>query len=486
MPAWRSRHAVFLSERPAADRRGAGHPGEPPQDPAGRLQSKQAKITSVGNLEDAAAQRRCQGSPWRLMPTRQDGMIRNGSRLQLTVTPVQNEVKPAISPGLSDAQLVMRAQQGDEDAFSLLAERHRPRVRAKVVTILKDDDAAEDACQETLLRAYGNLADLRQPHAFASWLLTIAANVAKQQLKSQVPAAQLLPDGYPDPRDAFSATELRSDLSSLIHELSPRMSALAELHYLKDLDQEDIAERLELPLGTVSSGLARARQQLKSKIERRQQRDAERLRQRMRFTTQGVLNLYCPMCGRHRLEWRSSVLPFGSERMETFCPGCSGDRSLPVNQWTLPRLASRTWDEEAHLAEHRSALLAARTVVKGRGLCPVCSGRLVHLPSFVSRFEHRAAEARVAWRCADCSYTGEARLSGLFLGDPIVQQFWREHGAFLPEGGDESGRVGRSHCCRLTYLGLSSPARLTVVADRSSLRLVTADLDCGRRSLVSS
>jgi RNA polymerase sigma-70 factor (ECF subfamily) len=399
---------------------------------------------------------------------------------------LQDEVRIAASPALSERELVLRAQRRDEEAFAILAERYRSRVRAKIVAILRDDDAAEDACQETWVQVLRDLPDLRDPGAFASWLLTTAANVAKQQLRSRpTRMAELLPEGQPDPRDGFNAAELRTDLSSLIRELSPRTSALAELHYLKDLDQEAIADKLELPLGTVSGTLARARRELKFKVERRQQRDAERLRQRMRFSTRGALNLYCPMCGRHRMEWRSAVLPFGSERIETFCPDCCRDGSLPVTQWMVPRQLGRTWDEEAHLAQHRVLLSRAREVVKGHGLCPACSGRLIYLPSFVSRFERRATEARIAWRCAECEYRAEGRLGALIVGDAAVQRFWREYALFLPADGEQvSSRTSREY--RVSYVDLRSRIRLIVTVDVSSLRLTSIDLECGGRGIASS
>jgi RNA polymerase sigma-70 factor (ECF subfamily) len=402
------------------------------------------------------------------------------------VTSVQSEIKPAVSRDLGDAELVVRAQRQDEDAFSMLVDRYRSRVRAKVVTILSDDDGAEDACQETFYRAYRDLPTLRRPHAFGSWLLTIATNVSKQQRQDrQGDILELLPDGYPDPRDDFSATELRTDLSSVIRELSPQMSALAQLHYLKNLDQEDIAKKLNLPLGTVSGTLARARRQLKSRIEHRQQRDAQRLRERVRFKTQGMLALYCPTCGRHRLQWRSSVLPCGSERMETFCPDCSAARSSPVTEWILPRRDGRVWDEETHLAAHRAVLLTARAVVRGCGVCPECAGRLLYLPSFVSGFAHHAAEQRIAWRCSECEYSAEGRLGGLVIGDPRVQRFWRENGLFLPPDGEDTA-YGRSTRSRVLYLGITSRARLTVTVHRFSLELTAVDIEYGQASAMSS
>lgn len=397
---------------------------------------------------------------------------------------VRDRTRPSELCDLDEVQLVARARGGDQAAFSVLADRHRPRVYAKAKNILASETAAEDACQETFLQAYRDIHMIREPKAFGSWLLAIAANVCKQQLRSQRAASvELVPDLCPDPRNDFDSSELRADLCSLMQELSPQMSRLAELHYIRGLDQEDIAAQLKVPLGTVSGTLTRARQELKSRFERRQRRDAARIREGLRLRTQGALTISCPLCGRHRLEWRASVLPGETQRLETFCPACSGERLTPITQSNFWQGPVDTLGDGFVFASSDAVFQMARRVLSGQAKCPACSGRLISLPSAASRLARHPQEARMVWECLECRYAADNRVAGILLGSSCVRQFWQEHGAVISENRDERLGVAGVSCWRLCYRSLRRQARLTVVAETSSLDLVAADVDYGRRSV---
>jgi len=381
--------------------------------------------------------------------------------------------------------LVVRARAGDDAAFSVLVDRYRRRIYAKVKAILRSDEAAEDACQETFLRAYRNLCAVREPGAFLGWLLTIATNVCKDELQaSHRIVAEVMPEGLEelaDRADDFERSDLRADLTSLIAELSPRMSVLARLHYLQGLGQDDIASNLGIPLGTVSGTLSRARNEIRARFERNRQREAGLTPGGLRVRTQGVLATLCPFCGRHRLEWRRSILPGDSDRVETYCPGCSSALPGAMTCWLLSKGVD-VHAEEFFLSGHRAALQIARGALSHSRYCPTCGARLMRLPPFVSH-AWRPGEARVAWRCTKCAYEADSAVVGLLLGSAPVQRFWRENEAVVIEDRDKWVRVGGSGCWRLHYRSLRNQAHLAVVADTSSLRVLAADVDYGRRSI---
>jgi len=378
--------------------------------------------------------------------------------------------------------LVARARAGDRAAFSALVDRHRPRVYAKAKALLGNDDAADDACQETFLRAYVNLAVLREPGAFVRWLLTIATNVCKHELRApRTATSDLMLESLADATNDFERSELRADLTSLIDDLSPRMAVLARLHYLKGLDQDDVASRLGIPLGTVSSAVTRARNEIRAHVERRRRREAGLRAEDLRVGTQGVLATLCPFCGRYRLEWRRLRLA-GSDRVDTFCPQCSSNVHEPVTSGLLSR--NENVPEGYLLTWHRRLFRFAGQVLTRSGQCPTCAARLIRVPSFAH--SRRPGEARVAWRCAKCGYEADSSAAALLLGSAPVERFRRENEAILSEDRDGWVRVHGAPCWRLRYRAVRSQARLTVLADVSSLRLLSAQVDYGTRSIASS
>jgi len=396
---------------------------------------------------------------------------------------------PLLPPAPTDAAsrradeepLVARARARDDAAFSLLVDRYRPHVYAKAKAILGSDEAAEDACQETFLRAYRSLAGLRDSHAFFGWLLTIATNVCNNELEaSQRMTTGLVSDGLPDASNRFEQSQLRAELTSLIAELSPRMSVLARLHYLQGFDQDDIASKMGMPLGTVSGTLTRARNEIRARLERNRRQEADLAPQSLHVRTQGVLATLCPFCGKHQLEWRRPILPGTTDRIETYCPQCSGLHGF-ITCWPLGK--SKAVDaEKFFLAGLRGVLQTARAASRGTGHCPSCGARLRRVPPFASR-THRSGEARVAWRCSKCDQEADSRAAGLLLGSEPVQRFLRQNEPVINEDLDEWIRADGLACWRFHYTSLRKRARLAIVTETSSLHVLSATVDYGCRTI---
>jgi len=90
-----------------------------------------------------------------------------------------------INPEPSDAELVHRAKAGDLDAFEALANRYEQRVYSLVLRMLRQEEDAEDATQQTFLSALENLAGFRGEASFPTWLLRIATHAALKIIRKR-------------------------------------------------------------------------------------------------------------------------------------------------------------------------------------------------------------------------------------------------------------------------------------------------------------
>ncbi len=169
-----------------------------------------------------------------------------------------------------DETLIERALQGDVSAFEELVERHRVivfRVAARIVGV----DEAEDVSQDSFLRAFHRLDQYRGTATFRTWLLQITQNTALNTLASRrrrpADAAENPPEARdPDPlRQPVTELERRERQQRLEHKLAtlrPEYRSLLVLRDLEGLSYNEIADVLEMPLGSVKGRLHRARSEL--------------------------------------------------------------------------------------------------------------------------------------------------------------------------------------------------------------------------------
>ena len=168
-----------------------------------------------------------------------------------------------------DRKLVDRSLDGDLVAFETLVQRHRDVV-FRVASRIVGSDTAEDVSQDAFLRAFHRLDRFRGEAPFRSWLLQITQNAALSSLarsKGDPAVAPELPE--PIDRDATRqpATELehrerRQRLEMKLERLRPDYRSLLVLRDLEGLSYGEIAEILEMPLGSVKGRLHRARGEL--------------------------------------------------------------------------------------------------------------------------------------------------------------------------------------------------------------------------------
>ena len=157
--------------------------------------------------------------------------------------------------------LVDRARQGDRHAFAELIRASGARLDATARLILRDPDLAQDAVQETLIRAWRSLPGLRDPATIDQWLPSLAAHAGialarkRRRRVVEVELATIDPSGAVD-----HATEVadRDLLDRALARLEPEARAVVVLHFYLDLPLPRVAEMLGIPGGTAKSRLHRS------------------------------------------------------------------------------------------------------------------------------------------------------------------------------------------------------------------------------------
>jgi RNA polymerase sigma-70 factor, ECF subfamily len=172
-----------------------------------------------------------------------------------------------------ERELVERCRSGDEGAFQELIDHHKDLVFALIARTIQDRSRAEDLAQEVFLRIHRGLPYFRGEARLSTWIYRIVANVCLQD-QARPRAPESLDDARGGARRSPSATdrqfadlELRDRLEKAIARLAPNYRLLVAAHYLDGVRYEDLAEALQLPLGTVKVQLYRAKQQLRRLLE---------------------------------------------------------------------------------------------------------------------------------------------------------------------------------------------------------------------------
>lgn len=176
-----------------------------------------------------------------------------------------------------DVFLVERCLEGDEEACEALVRRYQDRVFSLIYRIIGGTDQVEDIAQEAFLKAFRSLKSFRGGSSFYTWLYRITVNTALNALRSKgrrqeasledLGGLEFLVDPDVGPAESAARRQLASRVREAIDRLDEQYRTIVYLRELEDLSYEEIAEVVELPVGTVKSRLFRARQHLKELLE---------------------------------------------------------------------------------------------------------------------------------------------------------------------------------------------------------------------------
>lgn len=194
------------------------------------------------------------------------------------------EVNPNLSEkARRDYELVQRAIANDQLAFAEIMDRYRDSIFHLINKMVFSSDDAEDLTIEAFTKAFQRLEQYSPAYAFSTWLFKIASNhtidfIRKKRLKAlsldqgfanadgDVMEFHVRDEGL-DPMEALQKKERVALMRSVVESMKPRYRRLVELRYFEERSYEEIAEELDLPLGTVKAQLFRARDILASLIQ---------------------------------------------------------------------------------------------------------------------------------------------------------------------------------------------------------------------------
>lgn len=187
--------------------------------------------------------------------------------------------------GVSEATLIQQCQQGDMQAFDELMARYESRVYNIAYRLLGDTEDAYDIAQETFMRVYRALSRFRGHSTLHTWIHRIVVNLCLDEIKKrrrrphlvqepwpdeEEPPGSLIeriPDETTDPEAWALSRERQLIVRRAIASLPPHHRAVLVLFDLEGMAYQEIAEVLQISIGTVKSRLNRARLALKKKLE---------------------------------------------------------------------------------------------------------------------------------------------------------------------------------------------------------------------------
>lgn len=183
-----------------------------------------------------------------------------------------------------DLDLVQLAIKGDQLAYGQLMERYRESIYFMMLKMVKNTDDADDLTIEAFGKAFNRLEQYSPSYAFSTWLYKIASNncidhIRKKRIKvTSMDQGIKTSDGETmyidaesttrDPEETIMHKQKVKHMRDLVSRLKPRYKILVEKRYFEELSYEEIAQELDLPLGTVKAQLFRARDFLANMIEK--------------------------------------------------------------------------------------------------------------------------------------------------------------------------------------------------------------------------
>lgn len=176
-----------------------------------------------------------------------------------------------------DTTLIQRALKGDQSAFARLREKYHDAIYNLIYRMIREKDEVEDLTQEAFIKAFGSLASFNDEYAFSTWLYKIATNncidhIRRKKLQTfsidkpvetrENDIVFELPDSTYEPDQDMISRQRKKLLDDAIHSLPPKYRQVIIMRHQEEMEYQEIAKILKLPLGTVKAHIFRAREML--------------------------------------------------------------------------------------------------------------------------------------------------------------------------------------------------------------------------------
>ena len=177
-----------------------------------------------------------------------------------------------------DLELVEKAKNGDQHAYAQLLGKYRDAIYFMLLKMVNNKADAEDLTIEAFGKAFKNLDNYTPNFAFSTWLFKIASNNAIDYIRKQrkdtisfdqsadkdhqFSPSNVIQSDTPDPEANMINDQQIKMMRDVVSRLKPRYRSLIELRYFKEYSYDEIAEHLDIPIGTVKAQLFRARELL--------------------------------------------------------------------------------------------------------------------------------------------------------------------------------------------------------------------------------
>ncbi|MFC0187263.1 sigma-70 family RNA polymerase sigma factor [Fictibacillus aquaticus] len=165
-------------------------------------------------------------------------------------------------------QLIEKAKRGDDAAFLELFNEYQDLLYRMAFLHVKNKDDALDVVQETAYKSFKNLSTLKSPHYFKTWLIKITMSTAIDLLRKKKKITVLKPEYAESLPTSDHDIALSLSLKEMLNTLTEEEKSIVFLKYYDDCTIQEIADTVEIPLGTVKSVLYRALGKLRKQVRR--------------------------------------------------------------------------------------------------------------------------------------------------------------------------------------------------------------------------
>jgi RNA polymerase sigma-70 factor (ECF subfamily) len=187
-------------------------------------------------------------------------------------------IKAEINSASEIPDVVARSQRGDQEAFHHLFRRYSKPILSFIYDMVGDQGQAEELTQETFVRAYKSLGNLKETGKFSTWLFGIAKNIAREAIKEKYqqqrqvgldePASQHLADGKIAPDEKMINSEINGEIRRALLDLNEDWRAIFILKIFHQKSYEEIAEITGWSVAKIKTDLHRARLEIRRRLER--------------------------------------------------------------------------------------------------------------------------------------------------------------------------------------------------------------------------